>query len=238
MRISEMLTAIASWLESPNNEAILLSEYDEECLQVVADTCLQAAQVLKLGAEQVEMMEPATESAITPQSLDTLSEIAAAFDESGDPELKKSASAIDELLLTIAAPPKWAASFKEAQDNKVDVLKSKYEDTKKDWHEANKTADTEKAIASSPYSKEYRIMEHPLSARGCPDHAGAQMARVGENMWQCDLDKKIYNYQTGYTDEKGNKIPGGDVANQTPMSQNNPQGMFDTRETRLDGFQR
>jgi len=54
MRISEMLTAIASWLENPDNEALLLSEYDPACMEVVAETCLQAAQVLKLGAEQVD----------------------------------------------------------------------------------------------------------------------------------------------------------------------------------------
>src|SRR5271165_6995922 len=108
MRISEMLTAIASWLENPNNEALVRAEHDEKCLEVVAETCLQAARVLKLGAEAVEVMEPVAESSITPQAVSTLAEIAAAFDESGDPELVKSASAIDELLLTIAAPPRWA----------------------------------------------------------------------------------------------------------------------------------
>lgn len=238
MRISEMLTAIANWLQNPNNEAILLAEYDEDCLKIVAETCVQAAEVLKLGAEAVEVMEPAQESTITSETLDSLAEIAHAFDQSGDPDLKKSASAIDELLLTIAAPPKWAAQFKEGQENKLDILKKKYEDTRTAIHENVKVSDTLKAIENSPYSKEYRMMEHPLSSRGCPDHAGAQMARVGENMWQCDLDKKIYNYQEGYTDEKGNKIPGGDIANQTPMSYPDPQNMFDTRDTRLNGFQR
>lgn len=236
MRISEMLNSIAKWLENPNNEAILLAEYDEDCLKVVAETCIQAAQVLKLGADTVDMMEPSVESSITPESIDALAEIAAAFDESNDPNLKKSASVIDELILSISAPPKWASQFKEAQENKIDVIKSKYEETRDALHENNKVADTLADIEKSPYSKEYRIMEHPLSTRTCPDHSGAQMARVGEHMWQCDLDKKVYNYQTGYTDEKGNKVPGGDVANQTPMSYADPQSMFDTRETRLNSF--
>lgn len=239
MRISEMLIAIASWLENPNNEAILLSEYDENCIQVVAETCLQAAEVLKLGAATVEIMEPATPSNITPEAINTLAEIAAAFDESDDPELRKSASAIDELLLTIAAPPKWATQFKAAEDSKIDTLKAKYEDVNKSLHEGQKVADTLDAIEKSQYSKDYRIMEHPLSTRTCPDHPGAQMARKGDNTWQCDLDKKVYNYQTGYTDEKGDKVPGGDVANQTSsMSFADPQSMFDTRDTRLNGFQR
>jgi len=236
MRISEMLFAIANWLENPDNEAILLAEYDENCLSVVAETCLQAAQVLKLGAQEVDLMEPAQPSSITPTTIDSLAEIARALDESGNPELMKSASAIDELLLTIAAPPQWAARFKEGEEKKIDTLKQKYEDTKKSLDEQNKVADTNEALDKSPYMKEYRMMEHPLSTRTCPDHAGAQMARVGDSMWQCDLDKKVYNYQTGYTDEKGNKVPGGDVSAQTPDSYPTPQNQFDNRETRLNGF--
>jgi hypothetical protein len=236
MRISDMLIAIANWLENSDNEAILLAEYDENCLQVVAETCLQAAEVLKLGAETVEMMEPAAESTITAQSIDTLAEIASALDESGNPELKKSASAIDELLRTIAAPPNWVSNFKKAQEKKIDVLKQKYEDVSKSLEDQNKVADTNEALDKSPYMKEYRILEHPLNTRTCPDHPGAQMARVGEGSWQCNLDKKVYNYQTGYTNEKGDKIPGGDVAQQTPAQWSEPQSMFDTRETRLNGM--
>lgn len=236
MRIYELLTAIASWLENPNNEAILLAEYDADCLEVVAETCLQAAEVLKLGAETVDLMEPQAESELTSEAIDNLADIAAAFDESGDERLKKSASAIDELLLTICAPAGLAAQLKEAQEKKTDVLKQKYEETRDYLKKDNKTAETEKALEASPYTKEYRMMEHPLSTRTCPDHAGAQMARVGENMWQCDLDKKVYNYQTGYTDEKGNKVPGGDVSNQTSLEFQVPQTIFDSRETRLQGF--
>jgi len=58
------------------------------------------------------------------------------------------------------------------------------------------------------------ILEGSLSARTCPEHHGVQLRRVGEHTWQCDLDKKNYNYQTGFTMANGVKIPGGDVANQ------------------------
>lgn len=236
MRISEMLIAIAQWLENPNNEAILLSEYDEKCLEVVAETCLQAAQVLKLGAASVEIMEPAVDSSITSESINTLAEIATAFDESGDENLKKSASAIDELLLTIAAPPYWAEKFKAAQEKEIDVIKNKYQDPTKDLHENWKVSETLKAIEKSPYSKEYRMMEHSLNTRTCPDHPGAQMARVGEATWQCDLDKKIFNYDQGYETLKGEHVPGGSVAAQTDLSGHNPQSPFDTREVRLTQF--
>lgn len=236
MRISDMLIAIAGWLENPDNEAILLAEDNVECLEAVAETCLQAAQVLRLGAETVDLMQPKQDIGLTAEAVDTIAEIAAALDESGDPELQKSASALDELLRTIAAPPDWASNFKKAEEKKIEAIKQKYQDAKKSLDEQNKVADTNEALDKSPYMKEFRIMEHPLSTRTCPDHPGAQMARVADNEWQCDLDKKIYNYQTGYVDEKGNKIPGGDVAQQTSQQFAEPQSMFDTREQRLQGM--
>lgn len=238
MRISEMLTAIAAWLESPDNEAILLSEYNDECLKVAAQGCVEAAFILRNAAEEVEAIEPQPESNLTAEALDELAELATSFDESDDENLKRTASVLDELLLTIAAPPSYAASFKEAEDRKIDGLRQQYESPSEVLEEVNKVADAKKDIENSPYNKEYRIMEHSLSTRGCPDHAGAQMARVGEGMWQCDLDKKVYNYQAGYTDEKGNKVPGGDVAAQTPNDRPEAHSIFDTRESRLNGYQR
>lgn len=236
MRVSELLTAIASWLESPENEALLLSEYNEDCLNVVATACAEAAFILKVAADQTDVIEPPAESKLTPEALDHLNQIITAFDSSGDADLEKTASLMDELLLTIATPPSWVENYKEAQENRLDVLKDKYEETRKQLHEINKVKESAKAIDKSPMFKEYRIMEHALSSRSCPDHAGAQMGRVGENMWQCALDKKVYNYTTGYTTEKGEKVPGGDVANQTPFQHAEPHTMFDTRETRLNGF--
>ena len=56
MRISEMLKAIASWLESPNNEAILLSEYNDDCLKVVSESCILASSALKKAAQEVDLI--------------------------------------------------------------------------------------------------------------------------------------------------------------------------------------
>lgn len=238
MRVSELLTAIASWLESPDNEALLLSEYDDKCLEVVATACTQAAFILKSAAAEADQVEPPRESNLTPEALDHLNQIVTAFDTSGDQDLQKAASVIDELILTIATPPNWVQTFKEAQENRLDVLRQKYEDTKKQLDELNHVKESAKAIDDSPMYKEYRPMEHALSTRTCPDHAGAQMSRVGESMWQCSIDKKTYNYQTGYTTEKGAKVPGGDVANQTPGNHIEPHAIFDTRETRLNGTDR
>jgi len=179
MRISEMLNAIASWLESPDNEAILLAEYDDDCLQIVANSCVQAAALLKVTAEAVEDIEPPEESKITPEAIDDLAALATAFDDSGDPELKKQASVIDELLLTIAAPSDAIVQRKDLIDQRIDELKKKYEQPTKDLAETNKIADSEKLIEQSNMTKQIDIQQSPLSTRYCPDHAGAQIARVG-----------------------------------------------------------
>jgi len=164
--------------------------------------------------------------------------MATAFDKSGDPDLQKTASVIDELLFTIAAPPKWAETMRKNKELELDTIKRQYEEAKKQLDEFNGVKEAVKAIDKSPFFKEPHIMEHALSTRSCPDHAGAQMGRVGDHMWQCSLDKKVYNYLAGYTTEKGEKVPGEDVAGQTRMYQAEPHALFDTRESRLTGLQR
>jgi hypothetical protein len=233
MRIAEMLYAIASWLESPNNEALLLAEYDDDCLQVVAQSCVSAAQTLKIAAEHVDNIEPLEESNITPESLEELANLATALDSSDDPALKKQASVIDELLLTIANNPQALSEKRAADEKKIDEMKRKYENPRKDLEEANKIADSKKAIDKSQMTKEYKILEAPLSTRYCPDHAGGQISRIGEHMWQCELDKKIYNFDSGFELNNGNKVPGGDVAQQTQSVVIPQQAIFDTREGRL-----
>jgi len=232
MRISEMLTAIASWLENPDNEAILLSEYDDASMEITTKACIEAAAALRKGAHQVEAAEPHQDSSLTPESIEEIAEIANAFDQSEDSNLKRTASVLDEILLTIGSNPSALKNMKIAEEERIDALKKKYEELKKE-PEAQKIADAAKAIQSSPYHEKSRIMEHPLSTRYCPDHAGVPVIRVGDALWQCSLDKKIYDYANGYTDLKGNKIPGGDVGNQGGVDMSDAHSAFDTREGRL-----
>lgn len=228
-----MLQAIASWLESPDNEALLLAEYDEDCLKVVAESCVEASAALKKAADKVETIEPAEESHITPESLQGLVQIANAFDASGDINLKKQASVIDELLLTIAAPPNALASRKDLEDNRLEELKKKYENPREELKKTNKIADSEKGIEKSKMTKQYSILEAPLSSRYCPDHPGTQIARIGEHLWQCELDKKTYNFESGFELNNGTKVPGGDVSQQTQNLNAPSHAIFDTREGRL-----
>jgi len=232
MRIAELLNAIASWLESPNNEALMLAEGDDACATIVAESCVLAAQLLKNAAEEVDVIEP-VESVITPESIDGMAALATALYSSGDPELKKQASVIDELLLTIAAPPNALAARKDLEDNRLEELKKKYEEPRKELAKTNKIADSEKAIDKSKFVKQFNILEAPLSTRYCPDHAGVQIARVGEHIWQCEMDKKIYNFETGFELNNGTKVPGGDVSQQTQGLGVPTHAIFDTRSGRL-----
>lgn len=231
MRTAELLNAMAAWLASPNNEAMLLAEADEKCMQVVAESCVLAAELLRKAADEVDVLEPATESLITPESIAETAALATALDESGDPQLQKMASVLDELLLTLAAPP--VAERRAAANDRAEELRKKYQGTREQLRDYNKIADVEKAIDKSNFTKDYKILEAPLSTRYCPDHPGAQIARVGEHVYQCELDKKTYNFETGFELNNGSKVPGGDVAQQTQGLDIPFHAIFDTREGRL-----
>ena len=165
------------------------------------------------------------------------------LDSSDDPALQKYASVLDQILLTMAAPKaKIAAEL--AQEKEVEKLREKYreqaiEDNYKKPHEKHdekiKAADAVKAIKDS--IKQYRPLEAPLSTRTCPEHPGAPLQRVGEYVYQCSMDKKVYDFRAGYTSLKGNVVPGGDVSQQTQsMGDRAPDHMtFETRESKLNG---
>ena len=225
---------MAHWLESPNNEALLLAEYDDECLKIVAQSCVEAATALKKAADSVDSIEPEEESKITSESIEQLANLASALDSSSDPELKKQASVLDELLLTIASPPGALAEKKSAEDNRLEDLKKKYEQPREDLKKSNKIADSEKAIEKSQMTKDYEINQHGLSSRYCPSHPGVQISRVSENLWQCELDKQIFDFQNGYTLANGTKVSGGDVSNQTKGTDIPSHAIFDTRDGRLN----
>ena len=237
MRTAELLNAMAAWLASPNNEAMLLAEADEKCMQVVAESCVLAAELLKRAANEVDSIEPPSESLITPESIEETAALAAAFDGSDDPQLKKMASVLDELLLSIAAPPNAYAERKDLQEQRAITLRKKYQEPREELNKYNKKSEVEKAIDKSDMTKEYRILEWPLSTRTCIEHPGAQLSRVGEGMFMCELDHKVYSYQSGYQLYNGDKVPGGDVSLQTQGLITPFHQIFDSRSERLGQHQ-
>lgn len=230
MKLSDKILVIAGWLEDENNE--LFVETTDENVDKVAFAFAAAADALKEVAEEIKE-QGQVEPSITPEKLEELAAVAASFDESGDELLQKQASVLDELLLTLAAPKGYAFNFKKAEDDKLESLKKKYKAVKEEQDKNIGAKEAVEAIKNSPVAKEYRMLEAPLSTRTCIDHPGAQLAHIGDDSWQCSLDHKIYNYSTGFTTLRGDKVPGGSVSEQTPSHNEVGGQVFDNRESRL-----
>lgn len=173
--------------------------------------------------------------------LDDLMLVANKLDESDDPELHKCASVLDQLLLNFAHVSRSA--LKQAELSQIEKLKQKYREEEVDKLYKNPKENLHNQIKASEIAKEindsvkqFRPLEHALSTRTCPEHPGAQLQRVGEYNYQCDLDKKVYDFRSGYTTMKGNKIPGGDVALQSQsLNDGAPNQMsLSTRENILN----
>lgn len=233
--------------------ADLIEDQDESFIASIARGCLQVTEnALRSAVKTITeyndgYLGSVEDSLVTPESLTEMAAIAAEFDKSGDPMLMKQAQVLDEILLTIGAQKEAVTAAKRAQDEEITRLKSlaaEKEDSKKDTKDpytvAKKFHDKDNHVAEGQAAidkvKEFRPMEAPLNTRTCPDHPGAQMARVAENTYQCSLDKGIYNYENGYTTMRGNKVPGGDVSNQTQALHDRPNEFtsFETRESKLN----
>jgi hypothetical protein len=233
MKLSDKILVVAKWLESEDNELLVEADSNEDCMSALALSLVHAAETLRDVATEVAEFEPAAQSEITSESLDEMAAVAASFAESEDELLRKQANVLDEILLTLGGPKDYLFSFKKAEDAKLETLKKKYREPKEEIDEDSKVSEALDALKKSPMFKEYRPMEAPLSTRTCPDHPGAQMARIEEGTYQCALDHKTYNYDVGYTNLKGDKIPPGSISEQTPKFHEEGHTIFQNRDARL-----
>lgn len=227
MRASELLLAFAKYLENSNNEIISLAEENEDHLLKVSVACIEAAEILKETANEIAP-EEYEESHISVDSLDSLSAIAGMFDSTGDDDLKKQASVIDELIANFVVTSDGVAALKKSEAMKLEKMKALY--NQKNSFDAKK-ADVQKAFDDSPKTKQYRPLEAAMSSRYCPDHPGTSLIRLEDHVWQCSLDKKIYDFDAGFTTLNGNKVPGGGVEYQTGGDRPVFENSFSTRET-------
>ncbi len=273
MNTSRFLQAVASWLENPENEALLLADNNEKSLNIAAEACVKAAAILKQAADEVgDVCEMCGEKRdkehglkvecdyepcgycgfdhsyeyedasrwhreYDPEqriyaSMEALAELSSALDESGDEDLQKQASVLDELLLTIAADPAEFARKRAAKDARMEELNKKYHAPTEELKELNKVSDSLKAIKDSKMTEHADIQSTLLSARSCPNHSGAQLQRVNGG-WQCELGGEFFDYTAGYTLENGKKVPGSSVEQQTNTDGVETRSIFDTRNERL-----
>jgi len=246
-KLNKDLSRLANTLVSVDSELTMWAEENgnDELLDHAVLIQLKAAKaiqdVIKLAEIKANFELSIEADSIHPKDIEGLAEVAAQFDASSDPFLQKQAAVIDQLLINFAQ--RGLRSKAESADEKeLAKLRAEYRAKASDkcYKEPTETlekdiraADAIKAIKSQ--IKEYRPMETSLSTRYCPDHPGSQVRRIADYTYQCGLDKKVYNYQEGFTTEKGNKVPGSDVSRQTQnLGDRAQEGMhFATRQGRL-----
>jgi len=178
------------------------------------------------------------EPEVSSQSLEELAELASAFDLSGDPELQAEASAIDQVLLALAAPGEAVTKINLVYDKELEELRKtrrsreiekKYSNPRKELQEMH----GHRAIADAVDKnvRRYRSMEAPLSTRYSPDRPGVSLMRITDGVYQDPTTGKTYDYRAGYTTDKGNEIPGGSVDQQIPdLNDHQSRSLFTTRE--------
>jgi len=152
---------------------------------------------------------------VTSEDLEAVAALAEEFSKSGDQLLRRQASVLDQVLLTFAVPEARQAE-KAAYDDKIAQIKNDLKNPPKQQVKNSFKAD-EMAKAVDQQIKEYSPLEAPLKTRSCIDHPGHQLIRLSDDVYECSLDRKKYDYKNGFTTLKGNKVPGGDVSLQTQM---------------------
>jgi len=163
---------------------------------------------------EVGEVEEKTEK-VTSEDLEAVAALAEEFSKSSDTLLRRQASVLDQVLLTFAVPGSREAEA-AAYDSKIAQIKEDMKNPPKQQVKTSFKAD-EAAKAVDKSVKEYSPLEAPLKTRSCIDHPGHQLIRLSDDVYECSLDHKKYDYKNGYTTLKGNKVPGGDVSLQSQM---------------------
>lgn len=216
---AEELEGIAEALLNPHGDFLKRAEIhlNDQDLFIFSKILVSAGLQIKDAATLIKRKK----QRISEMDVEEIAAVAQAFDESGDPMLQKQAAVLDEILLTIGADPKALGAFKKAEQDEIDRLRARYQDTNRNEYtkaveEHKKEINVNEAIkAIDSKVKKYRPMEAALSTRYSPDMPGVSLMRVGDHVWQCPITKKIYDFRSGYTTAKGNVVPGSEVSNQT-----------------------
>lgn len=230
MQTSDKIRVIAEWLENAENE--IFQETNEQDLERVAEAFVSAASMLQKVASEIQVAED--DHGFSPETLDEIAAIAEAYDESNDEDLQKQASVFDDLLVSIAAPRDFIFDFDKAREVREDAVKKKYEAIAEEERAHRQTDEALEALSKSEVMKERPMRIYPALSRHCMEHPGEMLARVGDDVYQCPLDGKMFNYMEGFTLVDGTKIPPQSVKFQTPELQDETYQIFDSREDRIN----
>lgn len=170
-------------------------------------------------SKKEELGEVEEKEEMTPKDLEAVAALAEEFSKSGDALLRRQASVLDQVLLTFANSDTREAE-KQALQNKISEIKKNLGKSSQEENVKLSFKADEVAKVVDKNIKEYKPLEAPLKTRSCIDHPGHQLIRVSDDVYQCSLDKKTYDYKNGFTTLKGNKVPGGDVALQSHTAYN------------------
>ena len=224
----------------------LINQFEKMADHVIAKAARTNPEALQNYVSAVAgaslMLEKAansTDGQITEDMLDELVLLAETLDQNADPRIRKQATVLDELLLTLAAPKNSVVQAKIANEDEINRLREKYrtsqrEDVYKGPKEAldkqNLVDKTRKAVDEKV--KTFEPLEAPLQTRYSPDTPGSMTTRVADGVYQDVTTGKQYDYNNGYTTNKGNKIPGSSVDQQIPDLGDYQEGqnLFETRE--------
>mgnify|MGYP001297310294 CR=1 FL=1 len=100
--------------------------------------------------------------------------------------------------------------YKENKDTSYQEIEDLYADDKK--------------ASFKPFSKKAEslgIMDKMFAptirhSRYCPEHPGVSLYRIADSVFQCPLDRTIYDYEKGFTTQDGKEHSGGNIAEMTP----------------------
>ncbi len=244
MAISTELRVLARKLEKNSDDLLInASHKGPETFEKVATAVAAASTLLESVADD---MEAKAEFRMTEQQFDEMVETIKAFNESGDDLLKKQASVMEELLLSIAAPKNAAQQVRKVTEDEVNRLREErrrargeeaYIKPRQEHHDMWNSAAQAKAVEQQV--KRYVPLEAPLQTRYPPDRPGGQMTRITDHVYQDIVTGIIYDYKAGYTTQKGNKIPGGSVENQTRQLgdyRHQSSALFETRDSLMGRY--
>lgn len=212
---TQLLNKLAELMKESEKDVSLASE-----VKLAFNKIIEILDDIKIFSKA----EPLGTSAAVIQ-LEKLVKLAAELDET-DPE---KADVIDKFIYSFAK-----VTDEEYFKAREDGMNKVYKDNEKDFRDSMDSDSLKKTVDKTLKQYEKRDFPITLSTRYCPDHPGESLSRIGDGLYKCNLDGKVYDWAGGFNLLSGARVPGGTVALQTELYGEDPrlETVFTTRETR------